>query len=78
MALDTHGNLLVVETGTKSLVRVNVTTGQISTVATGLAVGAPPHPGMPPTWVFDGVAVAPSGAIYVSSYGENVVYRVTE
>ena len=78
LALDIHGNLLVVETGTKSLVRVNVTTGAISTVATGLAVGAPPHPGMPPTWVFDGVAVAPSGVIYVSSYGENVVYRITE
>lgn len=78
LALDIHGNLLVVETGTQSLVRVNVATGVISTVATGLAVGAPPHPGMPPTWVFDGVAVAPSGAIYVSSYGENVVYRITE
>jgi sugar lactone lactonase YvrE len=78
LALDTRGNLLVVETGTRSLVRVNVTTGVISTVATGLSVGAPPHPGMPPTWVFDGVAVAPSGAIYVSSYGENVVYRITE
>jgi hypothetical protein len=57
---------------------VNVATGAISTVMTGLAVGVPPHPGMPPTWVFDGVAVALSGAIYVSSYGENVVYRITE
>ena len=45
MALDTHGNLLVVETGTKSLVRVNVATGEMSTVVTGLAVGAAPHPG---------------------------------
>ncbi len=78
MALDTRGNLLVVETGTKSLVRVNVTTGAISTVATGLAVGAPAYPVSPPTWIFDGVAVAPSGVIYVSSYGENVVYRITE
>ena len=58
--------------------RVNVATGAISAVATGLAVGTPQHPGMPPTWVFDGVAVAPSGTIYVSSYGENVVYRITE
>ena len=78
MALDTQGNLLVVETGTKSLVRVNVATGAISTVVTGLATGATPDPGMPPTWVFDGVAVAPSGTIYVSSYGENVIYRVLE
>ena len=33
MALDTQGNLLVVETGTKSLVRVNVATGAISIAA---------------------------------------------
>lgn len=78
MALDTHGNLLVVETGTKSLVRVNVATGEMSTVVTGLVVGKGPPPGMPPTWIFDGVAVAPSGAIYVSSYGENVIYRIIE
>jgi len=78
MAFDRHGNLLVVETGTGSLVRVDVQTGAVATVATGLAVGAPANPGMPPTWIFDGVAVAPSGTIYVSSYGENVIYRIKE
>jgi sugar lactone lactonase YvrE len=78
MALDRHGNLLVVETGTRSLVRVDVQTGAIATVVMGLAVGAPADPGMPPTWIFDGVTVAPSGTIYVSSYGENAIYRIKE
>ena len=78
MALDPHGHLLVVATGTKSLVRVNVRTGAMATVAMDLAVGAASEPGASPTWMFDGVAVAPSGAIYVSSYGENAIYRIRE
>ncbi|MBI2929907.1 MAG: hypothetical protein HYY24_29970 [Verrucomicrobia bacterium] len=79
MALDANGNLLVVETGRRSLVRVNTTTGQIATVAAGLDLGPPvPAPGFPPTYMFDGVAVAPSGAIYVTGYEANVIYRITD
>jgi glucose/arabinose dehydrogenase len=31
---------------------------------------------MPPTWIFNGVAVGPSGAVYVSGDVENVIYRI--
>ncbi|MBI2925633.1 MAG: hypothetical protein HYY24_08010 [Verrucomicrobia bacterium] len=78
LALDANGNLLVVETGSRSLVRVNTATGQISTVAAGLALGPPGPQGFPPTYMFDGVAVAPSGAIYVTGYGANVIDKITE
>jgi len=79
LALDANGDLLVVETGSRSLVRVNTTTGQITTVAAGLDLGPPlPAPGFPPTYMFDGVAVGSSDAIYVTGYGANVTYRITE
>jgi hypothetical protein len=47
----------------------------VTVVADGLALGAEGVPGMPPTWLFSGVAVGPSGTIYVTSDVDNVVYR---
>lgn len=76
MALDVDGSLLVVETGARRLSRVDLATGAISVVATGLDVGMPALEGFPPTWWFDGVAVGPSGAIYVSENGRNVLTRI--
>ena len=76
MALDLDGSLLVVETGAKQLSRVDLATGAVSAVAAGLDVGIPAIEGMPPTWLFDGVAVGPSGAIYVSENGRNVLTRI--
>jgi hypothetical protein len=76
MALDVDGSLLVVETGARQLSRVDLATGAISVVATGLDVGMPGLEGFPPTWWFDGVAVGPSGAIYVSENGRNVLTRI--
>lgn len=76
LALDVDGSLLVVETGTRQLSRVDLTTGAVSVVASGLDVGMPGLEGFPPTWWFDGVAVGPSGAIYVSENGRNVLTRI--
>jgi sugar lactone lactonase YvrE len=76
MALDVDGSLLVVETGTRQLSRVDLATGAVSVVATGLDVGMPGLEGFPPTWWFDGVAVGPSGAIYVTENGRNVLTRI--
>jgi sugar lactone lactonase YvrE len=76
MALDLDGSLLVVETGARQLSRVDLTTGAVSVVAEGLDVGIPALEGLPPTWFFDGVAVGPSGAIYVSESGRNVLTRI--
>jgi hypothetical protein len=47
-------------------------------VAEGLPLGMPASPSMPPTWVFNGIAVGPSGAIYVTTDVRNAVYRITE
>jgi sugar lactone lactonase YvrE len=71
-----EGVLYVVEAGAGRLSRVDISTGAVSLVADSLALGAPGVPGMPPTWIFNGVAIGPSGAIYVTGDVENVVYRI--
>ncbi|MFC2167234.1 hypothetical protein ACFLQZ_04650, partial [Acidobacteriota bacterium] len=76
LAVDLDGSLLVVETGTRRLIRLNPDTGEMSIVAEGLDVGAKAIPDItPPTWTFNGVAVGPSGDIYVTGDGTNVLYR---
>jgi glucose/arabinose dehydrogenase len=76
LALGADGNLLVVETGIGRLSRINPATGDVTPVAEGLALGAPGTPGMPPTWIFNGVAVGGDGAIYVTGDIDNVIYRI--
>jgi sugar lactone lactonase YvrE len=75
LAVNTDGSLLVVETGAGRLSRVDPATGMVTTVAEGLALGAPAPPNAPPTWIFSGVAVGPSGHIYVTGDTANVLYR---
>jgi len=70
------GVLYVVEAGAGRLSRVDVATGRVSTVADGLALGAPGVSGMPPTWIFNGVALGPSGTVYVTGDVENKIYRI--
>ena len=42
-------------------------------IAEGLEIGFPSEH---PTWIFNGVAVGPSGAIYVTGDIANVLYRI--
>jgi hypothetical protein len=76
LALDLDGSLLVVEAGGGRLSRIDLTTGEVTTVAEGLELGAPGVAGMPPTWIFNGVAVGPSGAIYITGDVSDVLYRI--
>lgn len=76
LAVDTDGNLLVVETGTGNLSKIDLKTGEVSTVAQDLEVGAETIPGMTPNYIFTGVAVSPSGTIYVTGDRTNVLYRI--
>jgi sugar lactone lactonase YvrE len=71
------GGLLVVEAGAGRLTRIDLETGAIETVAEGLALGAAPPTGAPPMGVFNGVAVGPSGTIYVTGDTANVLYAIT-
>ena len=66
----------MVESGAGRLSRIDLLTGQVRTVAEGLLLGAEGIPGTPPTWIFSGVAVGPSGVIYVTGDKGNVVYRL--
>jgi sugar lactone lactonase YvrE len=76
LAVGPQGDLLVVESGAQRLSSIDLATGRVKTVAGGLALGVPALPGYPPTWWFNGVAVGPSGAIYVSGDVGNVIYRI--
>lgn len=75
LALDNTGGLLVVEWGESRLSRVDLATGERTTVVDGLKLGNLGL-GAPPMWSFDGVAVGPSGDIYISGAGENAIYKV--
>jgi sugar lactone lactonase YvrE len=77
LAIAPDGALLIVETGTRDLVALDPATGETRVVADGLAVELPPPQGfpMPPTFWFNGVAVADDGTVYVGGRADNVIYR---
>ena len=75
LALDGRGGLLVVETGRRRLARIDLASRAVTTVAGDLAMGRMgAEPTTPPHLTLNGVAVAPSGTIFVS--GDDVVYRI--
>jgi sugar lactone lactonase YvrE len=76
LAVTPSGSLLVVEAGAGRLSRIDMLTGEVSVVAQGLGLGAEGPPGMPGVWGFNGVAVGPSGTIYVTGDIGNVLYRM--
>lgn len=78
LAFEKDGSLLVVETGTSQLSRIDLSTGEVSKIVDGLELSGPGLEDFPPTWIFDGVAVGQSGDIYVSGGGANVLYRITQ
>ena len=73
LAVDAEGNLLVVESDAGRLSRIDAVTGEVTTVVSGIT---PCLQSNHPTWIFNGVAVAPSGAIYVTCDAGNSLYRV--
>ena len=73
MALATDGSLLVAETGTGRIVSIDPTTETATALAEGLDLGTPGAKGQPPTNTLAGIAVDPSGSIYVSANG---LYRL--
>ena len=79
LAYDNNGGLLVVETGAARLSRIELATGEVTEITGGLEFfGRPGVAGAPPTWGFEGVTIAPSGTIYVSGQGNNIIYRISK
>ena len=75
MAVAPDGSLLVVENLAGRLLSINPETGAVNSVTEQLELGIPGPPNNP-IWILDGVAVGPSGAIYVGGNKTNVVYRI--
>ena len=75
LALDSEGRLLVVESLAFQLSRIDLSTGDITVLIENLDLYGQGL-GEPPTWGFDGVAVGPSGDIYVSGAGATVLYKI--
>jgi sugar lactone lactonase YvrE len=80
LAFEKEGSLVVVETGASRLSRIDLSKNageNVTTVVEDLEISGAGLDGAPPTWYFDGVAVGPSGDIYVAGGGANVLYRVS-
>jgi DNA-binding beta-propeller fold protein YncE len=73
LAVDLDGSLLVVEGEARRLTRIDPVTGSKTTVAEDLDICLQ---GDHPTWVFNGVAVGPSGTIYVTGDVTNSLYAL--
>jgi len=69
--------LYVAEVGQKRIVSIDPASGTKTVIAANLDIGLPTYPGGPPALVPTGVAVAKSGAIYVSSDIRNALYKLT-
>ena len=78
IAITPDGDLLVVETGAQRLTRVDLQSGQTSTVARNLPVGVMAPPGAPPTWLLSGVASDGYGGIYVGLDKSGGVLKVVK
>lgn len=76
LAVDGDGGLLVLETGTGELSRIDPLTGAVTVVASGFPPGLSAVPGTPPSNFLNGVAVGEDGAIYVTSDLHNEVYKL--
>lgn len=76
LAVEGSDSLLVVESLTGRLSRINLTTGQVSTVAEGLSIQREAPSWASPTWNFNGVAVSRTGEIYVTGDHKDVLYRI--
>jgi hypothetical protein len=76
LAVAPDGSLLVVESQAGKLSRIQPASGAVSLVAAGLNVGTAGPATAPPLWSLDGVAVGPSGAIYVGGDKASELYRI--
>jgi sugar lactone lactonase YvrE len=70
------GSIVVAEVGARTVSRIDPRTGERTVLADDQPIGLPTPAGMLPTFIPTGVAVSPSGAIYLSSDVESALYRL--
>jgi hypothetical protein len=70
------GDLVVVESGTGNVVAIDLDSGTKTTLAEGISPQYSPLASLP-AWGINGVAVGPSGSVYVSSPRDGKLYRIT-
>lgn len=78
LAVAPGNRLLVVESGAKRISSVAIDSGARTTLVDNLELGMETVSGVPPTYIFNGLAVSESGLIYVAGDRGNVVYRIEE
>ena len=82
IAVDNEGRLLVYETegpgGAGKLTRIDLSTGEKTTIVEGLEPKDGGIPGFPPQWLFDGVDVGPSGDIYITGGASNSILKIPQ
>jgi hypothetical protein len=76
MAFDLDGSLLVVEGTAGRVSRIRLGSGTVTPVMSGLELSAVGAGMLPPFSTFNGIAVGPSGALYVSGDLGVKVYRL--
>lgn len=76
MALDAKGRLLVVETGSQQLLRIDPQSRQIEVLAGELNTGLQGVPGYPPSWLMSSVVVDACGRLTVTQDIDNSLLRV--
>ncbi len=77
LAVLPDGNLLVVEAGLGRVSLINTGSGLVSPFVEGLKLGGLHLSGMPPSFIFNGIAISDrTGAIYVSGDQSDLLYRI--
>ena len=77
LALTPDGRLLVAETGTRRLLRIEPGSGVVDVVADNLAIGLEGGDDLPRPFIPTGVAVDAGGNIYISADIDNALYKLT-
>lgn len=75
LAVLPDGNLVVVETGSGNVTRIDIATGETTVLADGISPACTIGD-FYPAFTPNSVAVAPSGNIYVTSPADGNVYRI--
>lgn len=78
LALSPDGTtLFVVEVGKQAVTRVNLSTGELTTIAVDIPSGMTMPAFLPQSGPLSGIALASDGSLYVTSDVEGAIYKVT-